>query len=395
MDYILFCKNFFAATRIPVSLLENGDAVYSALGEMLSMVPQTRYELFPLEKNPVFCRFSPDIEYGRVHIENTDYDIIAGPAFSVPVTDRLVRQYMRELMVSPDYREQLTECLSSLPRTSHLQFASLLSFLYQCLNHREAVMDDFYAEQEQQNDRSQNQRQVAHIMDDMEHENLHNSYHFELELYEYIKNGNTERLKDFLHTNTLLLKEGKMAHSPVRHAKNTFITTAAKAGFLGAIPGGVDIENAYQLMDFYIRECEQLQNIDEISTLQYMMLLDFCRKSGETQIPDGISAEVYQCVSYIRNHVNEPVTVDDVAKHVHRSGSYMMRRFKEELGIRIGAFITRCKLEEAKSLLTYSDKTLAEISSYLCFSNQSYFQNIFKKQYGITPMQYRKKTRKI
>ncbi len=186
-----------------------------------------------------------------------------------------------------------------------------------------------------------------------------------------------------------------MAHSPVRHAKNTFITTAAKAGFLGAIPGGVDIENAYQLMDFYIRECEQLQNIDEISTLQYMMLLDFCRKSGETQIPDGISAEVYQCVSYIRNHVNEPVTVDDVAKHVHRSGSYMMRRFKEELGIRIGAFITRCKLEEAKSLLTYSDKTLAEISSYLCFSNQSYFQNIFKKQYGITPMQYRKKTRKI
>ena len=131
MDYILVCKHLFAATRIPVSLLKNGDAVYSAIGELLSMVPPTRYELFPLEQNPVFCRFSPDIEYGRVHIEGTDYDIIAGPAFNVPVTDTIVRQYMRELMVSPAYREQLTECLSSIPRISHLQFASLLSFLFQ------------------------------------------------------------------------------------------------------------------------------------------------------------------------------------------------------------------------------------------------------------------------
>lgn len=34
--------------------------------------------------------------------------------------------------------------------------------------------------------------------------------------------------------------------------------------------------------------------------------------------------------------------------------------------------------------------TLAEISSYLCFSSQSYFQNVFKKEYGVTPMQYRR-----
>ena len=56
----------------------------------------------------------------------------------------------------------------------------------------------------------------------------------------------------------------------------------------------------------------------------------------------------------------------------------MMKHFKGELGIRMGAYIMRCKLEEAKSLLTYSEKSLAEISSYLCFSSQSYFQNVFK-----------------
>lgn len=393
MDYISFCKNFFAATNIPISLLKNENAEYSALGEMLSMHPQPHWELFPIDRNPVFCSYSPDIEYGRIHVDHTDYDVILGPAFNVPVTGQMVRQYMHELMVPLDCREQLMECLSSIPRTSHLQFARYLAFLYQCLNHKEANLQDFYTEDEVYT-RSRNQRQVYNMIDDMENDNLHNTYPFELEMYQYIKNGNVEHLKEFLHTNSIFLQEGKMAHSPVRHTKNLFIATAAKVGFLGAIPGGVDIEKTYQLADFYIQECEQLQTIEEITNLQYMMIIDFCQRAGETHMPDGISSEVYQCMNYIRSHTNEPISIDDVARQVHRSSSHMMRRFKEELGIHIGAFITRCKLEEAKSLLTYSNKSLAEISSYLCFSSQSYFQNVFKKQYGITPMQYRKNTQK-
>lgn len=53
-------------------------------------------------------------------------------------------------------------------------------------------------------------------------------------------------------------------------------------------------------------------------------------------------------------------------------------------------FIMRCKLEEAKSLLSYTDKSISEISNYLCFSSQAYFQNVFKKKYGMTPNEYRK-----
>lgn len=125
------------------------------------------------------------------------------------------------------------------------------------------------------------------------------------------------------------------------------------------------------------------------------MLLDFCLRSGETKIPEGISREVYECINYIRTHTNTPVSVDDVAWSIHRSSSYSMKEFKEELGFTVGSFITRCKLEEAKSLLTYSNKTLSEISSYLCFSSQPHFQSLFKKQYSITPLEYRKKSQPL
>ena len=70
-------------------------------------------------------------------------------------------------------------------------------------------------------------------------------------------------------------------------------------------------------------------------------------------------------------------------------------KFKKELGFDVCSFIMRCKMEEGKSLLTYSDKTLSEISNYLCFSSQAYFQTVFKKKYGLTPTQYRNQTHKI
>ena len=84
-------------------------------------------------------------------------------------------------------------------------------------------------------------------------------------------------------------------------------------------------------------------------------------------------------MSYIRNHVNTPLSLDDVAASIGRSVSYTGNLFKKETGQTLGNYIAECRLEEAKSLLYYTDMTLAEISSYLCFSSQSYFQNVFKK----------------
>ena len=78
---------------------------------------------------------------------------------------------------------------------------------------------------------------------------------------------------------------------------------------------------------------------------------------------------------------------------IHRSSSWLMRRFRAELGMSVGDYITKCKMDEACELLTYSDRTLSQISAYLGYSSQSYFQNVFRKQLSMTPMQYRRQGR--
>lgn len=284
--------------------------------------------------------------------------------------------------------------MRSIPIGSHPQFIRYLSFLHLCLNHKEAEIEDFYTEEDSQT-AERGTRILDAAVEAKENESSRNSYAFEMELYHYIQMGDTGRLKTFLEKTQAFPSEGKTAHTPLRHVKNTFIVLAAKAGVLGAIPGGVDTEKAYQLTDLYMMECEQMQTIEEIHRLQYIMLMDFCQRCGNAKLPKGISAEINHCMTYIQSHTNGSLGVEDVAKQIHRSSSYLMRRFKAEVGLSVGDYITKCKLEEACDLLIYGNCSLAEISAYLGYSSQSYFQNVFKKQYGMTPMQYRKEHQKL
>ena len=398
MDYVSFCKNYFSVSGIPVSLMSGETPAYSSIGELLSLESSHNWKVFwespDYQANPAFCRYSPDIEYGCVHVEGTEYRIILGPSFCVPITNEIIRTYMHENAISLEHREAVAKFLCSIPCISHMQFTKHLALLHQCLNQKEMLLDDYYVLDEDGGEKRKEKHLLQRI-DSLENESLHNSYQYEQSLFALIKNGDIAKLEEFLTATTGPLNEGRLASSPLRHAKNLFILTAAKTLVLSALPGGVDVEKAYQLVDLYVQECEQLLTIDAVKSLQLSMLKDFCRRSGDSHIPDGISSEIYQCINYIRSHTNAPICIQDVARQIHRSPSYVMKLFKDELGINVGAFITRCKLEEAKSLLSYSNKSLAEISSYLCFSSQPYFQNVFKKKYGITPMQYRKENRKI
>lgn len=393
MDYITFSKKFFAATGIPVNLLCDGRPVYSSLGEQIGYNPEKTWTLYPPSRNPEISSADPDLEHGHVNIEGTAYDLFIGPAFTSPVSEVLVGKVMEESKAPLEYREAVAELLYAIPIISHPQFLRYLVFLHLCLNGKEAQVEDFYAEaQETTTKRETSILDVA--IDAKENEESRSSYAFEKELYHHIEHGDSKRLQSFLERTQEFPSEGKTAYTPLRHAKNQFIAVAAKVAVLAAIPGGVDEERAYQLTDLYMRECEQMQTIEEVHRLQYIMLMDFCDRVGAAKLPKGVSLEIYRCMTYIQSHTNMPIGVEDVAEEIHRSSSYLMRRFKAELGMSVGDYITKCKLEEACDLLVYGDRSLAEISAYLGYSSQSYFQNVFKKQFGLTPMQYRNQNKK-
>ena len=165
-------------------------------------------------------------------------------------------------------------------------------------------------------------------------------------------------------------------------------------GKVGAIKGNLGIEQTYQLIDLYTQECERCSSVDEIATLRYNAIMDFTRRVAEMKHPDAFSGEVFTALQFIKTHTNQPIGVMDVVDYVGKSRSVLLAQFKKETGETIGRYIMKAKLQEAKLLLVYSNKSLVEISNFFFFSSQSYFQNLFKKEYGITPLSYRKKKQK-
>lgn len=231
------------------------------------------------------------------------------------------------------------------------------------------------------------QKHSESLVSRKENEDYHNSYYFEQEFYGFVERGDIEGLYDFLKLSPEIT-EGQVAYDSLRQAKNILITTIALIT-RHAITGGLDIETAYQLSDLYIQEAERLGTFEEVSLLNAVAVMDFTKRVSETRCPVGMSLEIFKAMQFIINHVNKPITVEDVAEHLHIERSTLSKKFKRELGFNISSYIMRRKLEEAKSLLRFSDRTISEISEYLCFSSQSYFQNVFKKKYGMTPKEYR------
>ncbi|MCM1241623.1 MAG: helix-turn-helix domain-containing protein [Roseburia sp.] len=296
---------------------------------------------------------------------------------------------MKENAISPEHKDEIEALLLNAPTLSFNRLLETLAYLHLCVNDQSLDINAHFHINDTSSIHARSGIHSDQMFKAKENQNYHNTYHFERLLMHQVQCGNTEKLKELLQDSSTL-SAGSMANNALRQEKNIFISTIALI-MRSAVAGGMDAEQAYHLADVYIRECENSSDISYISNLGYSMCIDFSERVAQSKIPQGMSPEIFECIQFITQHINEVIRVKDVADHIGKSRSYLSGRFKKELGFDISDFIMQCRLEEAKSLLRYSDKTLSEISNYLCFSSQSYFQNVFKKKYCLTPKQYRDK----
>lgn len=385
-----FCHTLYNCTYLPIHYYQDGklELVLPDTGFPFDLAPFHLPELLSNDQ-PISYLVTKEFNYfGLIKNTETGQSILIGPVISIPPSDASIRNIMREYNIPVEYRAQLTELYQFTPIYSFHQFCHFLSLFYQELFHDVINIEAYLNINTDTGNAAVASLHSSQSYDAKEMDFFHNTYHYEQLYLDYIRNGNVNGLKDFF-SNAFSIQAGQIADNTLRQAKNILIVSVTLATRC-AIEGGMDIESAYQLSDVYIQEGEKLQNAEALYRLQYNMLLDFTRRVAQSQIPLHATPDIYKCIQYIKQHTNQPVSVSDVADYVGKSRSYLSRSFKKELGFQMNDFIMRCKLEEAKSLLAYTDKSISEISNYLCFSSQAYFQNVFKKKFGITPNEYRK-----
>lgn len=103
-------------------------------------------------------------------------------------------------------------------------------------------------------------------------------------------------------------------------------------------------------------------------------------------------ARLRQMITYIEEHYGERLTLEQIAQAANISRSEAVRCFRKGLGESPVQYVTEYRLSRARSRLLTTADPVTDIALETGFENCSYFDRAFKKRYGMTPQELRRKT---
>jgi AraC-like DNA-binding protein/ligand-binding sensor protein len=98
---------------------------------------------------------------------------------------------------------------------------------------------------------------------------------------------------------------------------------------------------------------------------------------------------VVQAKEFVRAHVEETISLDQVVKHVSVSRFYFCKLFKKATGLTLTEYVARVRIEKAKELLSDPDSRISEVVFASGFGSIPRFNSVFKRHVGMPPTEYR------
>lgn len=102
------------------------------------------------------------------------------------------------------------------------------------------------------------------------------------------------------------------------------------------------------------------------------------------------SMEIIKIKSYIQQHYQENITLEDLADYIGMNSSYMSVFFKREIGQNFKSYLTGIRMKEALKLMNSQNLKSYEIAVAVGYRDAKQFRENFKEYYGMSPQKYRK-----
>jgi AraC-like DNA-binding protein/ligand-binding sensor protein len=106
---------------------------------------------------------------------------------------------------------------------------------------------------------------------------------------------------------------------------------------------------------------------------------------------DQMDKFVQNAITYIKQHINEKISVEELAKYCNYSTSFVSHSFKKYVGMNINTYINKLKIEISKTYLVTSNNTINEISEFVGFDDVSYYSKVFTNLMKISPSEFRRR----
>jgi two-component system response regulator len=331
-----------------------------------------------LERRPeasIDIFWEDDVYYARVRRKGIQGWILAGPVQTVVGAAPALKIAQKHKIQAASYR---------LPYCELKTFLEAMKLLLYEETGEKVCLSELYTKQQPEPEQ-QKFFEKKRWMEKGGH--LHNPYQHEQKKLGSIRAGNLKLLEEC--QNEVWPGEiGQLADNPLRQEKNLSIVVISIA-CRAAIDGGVAPQKAFSMSDVFISNIERMTQVLPIQAAVVEYEREFARAVEQVKHDSEHNHYVERAKEYVAEHIDEQIRVVQIGEALGINENYLAGLFHKYEGITLQHYIRKEKIHRAKELLLYSSYSCSEIAAILCFSTQSHFSSIFKREVGMTPAKYR------
>ena len=124
------------------------------------------------------------------------------------------------------------------------------------------------------------------------------------------------------------------------------------------------------------------------------LLYLLCNPKGQEDVAPALEHETARRLAeirrYMEEHLDEPLTIPALSRRACLSATTFKESFRRLYGLPVHAWLRQRRMERAAELLRSSSLSVLGVAQSVGFSSASQFTAAFRRQYGVTPAQYRK-----
>ncbi|HIT89130.1 MAG TPA: response regulator [Candidatus Merdenecus merdavium] len=105
----------------------------------------------------------------------------------------------------------------------------------------------------------------------------------------------------------------------------------------------------------------------------------------------GERSEILKIKTYVRSHYMDNIDLNTISDLVNITPSHLSCIFKKETGVNFSSYLTKIRMEAAKKLLQSPESPIYVVAEQSGYTNAGYFGKVFKKYWGISPEEFRKR----
>lgn len=212
--------------------------------------------------------------------------------------------------------------------------------------------------------------------------------------------GNIESSSYEYGAGTWVYIPAKKKHSEFHETKTEVLFFAFDSTEMNlGIHEGLYCDEKEHVYEYFLKIEEEIKNkrplyLDAVDLLLEQLVLEI-RRTRLVSNDGKMSEECMQLAkSYIVAHIQQKITVREVAELVGYSYDYFRHQFLKCFAISPKDYIINERVSSAKKRLIDTDDSIAKIAERYSFDSPSHFTRIFKKKVGVSPLEYRITERK-